>query len=341
MIFQKHPRFLIDDRWFGDHGIGRFAREVKMRLGLRSLGAGGHPWSPFDPLRLSLAMLGLPRNACVFSPGYNAPIFLFRPFVFTIHDLNHLDRIENTSILKRLYYRLVIRRACRYAFRVLTVSEFSRRRIIDWAGVNPERVVNVGNGVDDAFNPRVVPYAFPHRYLLCVGSRKTHKNESRLLEAFARAQIDQDIHLVLTGNADDQAKRLCERLALTGRTHFLGRVAEAELPSLYRGAVALLFPSLYEGFGLPVIEAMACGTPVLTANTTALPEIAGNAALLVDPVSIEEIAAGIERLCHDSQLCEQYRQEGLVRARLFSWDEVASKVEAVLNDMEISIQGAD
>jgi len=128
------------------------------------------------------------------------------------------------------------------------------------AGVNPERVVNVGNGVDDAFNPQVAPYEFPHRYLLCVSSRKAHKNESRLLEAFARAQIDQDIHLVLTGNADDQAKRLCERLALTGRTRFLGRVAEAELP-VFIAAPSPAVSFLYEGFGLPVIEAMACGTP--------------------------------------------------------------------------------
>lgn len=337
----RHSRFLIDDRWFGDHGIGRFAREVNKRLALRLLGATGQPWSSLDPFRLSLAMLQLPHDACVFSPGYNAPVFPFRPFLFTIHDLNHLDRTENSSFLKRLYYRLVIRRACRFAFRVLTVSEFSRQRIIDWAGLDAGQVVNVGNGVDACFNPQIIPHEFPYRYLLCVSSRKAHKNEARLLEAFSCAHIEADIHLVLTGQADEQMDQVCARLALVGRVHFIGQVSEAELPCWYRGAIALVFPSLYEGFGLPVIEAMACGTPVLTSNTTALPEIAGDAALLVDPVSVEEITTGIERLCHDSQLREQLCCKGLERAKRFSWDAVAGRVEAVLNTMENCAQGAD
>ena len=213
MTARQHSRFLIDDRWFGDHGIGRFAREVNKRLALRLLGATGLPWSPLDPFRLSLAMLRLPRAACVFIPGYNAPFFPFRPFLFPINDLNHIDRTENSSFLKRLYYRLVIRRACRFAFRVLTVSEYSRQRIIDWAGLDAGQVVNVGNGVDACFNPQIPLHEFSYRYLLCVSSRKAHKNEARLLEAFSRARIEAGIHLVFTGQADEQMKQLCARLA--------------------------------------------------------------------------------------------------------------------------------
>lgn len=335
-----HPNIFFDDRWSGDHGIGRFAREVNQRIGLHPLDIGGAPWSPLDPLRLTLAMLRLPRDTCVFSPGYNAPLVPVRPYLFVLHDLNHLDRPENSSLAKRLYYRLVIRRACRFAHRVLTVSEFSRRRIVEWSGLPGERVVNVGNGVDEAFNPQVVPQKFPVRYLFCVGSRKAHKNEGRLLEAFARARIDTDIHLLLTGDADRPTAALCEKLGLAARVDFIGRVAEEDLPRWYRGAIALAFPSLYEGFGLPVVEAMACGTPVLTSATTALPEVAGDAALLVDPLSVDEIAAGIERLCDDASLREELRRRGLERARRFRWEDVATRVESVLAGMERSVAGA-
>lgn len=336
-----HSGIFFDDRWSGDHGIGRFAREVNRRIGLRPLDIGGAPWSPFDPLRLTRAMRALPRGSGVFSPGYNAPLFPVRPYLFTLHDLNHLDRPENSSVAKRLYYRLVIRRACRFAFRVLTVSEFSRRRILDWAGIAAERVVNVGNGVDDAYNPQVAPQEFPARYLFCVGSRKAHKNEARLLAAFARARIDASILLVLTGQPDAAMTTLCNSLGLVDRVHFIGRIAEEDLPRWYRGAIALAFPSLYEGFGLPVIEAMACGTPVLTSTTTSLPEVAGDAALLVDPLDVDEIAAGIERLCHDAPLREELRRKGLARAACFRWEAVAARVEGVLVEMERSMAGAE
>jgi len=282
---------------------------------------------------MTLAMRKLPANAALFSPGYNAPLLLSRPFVFTIHDLNHLDRPENSNFLKRLYYRLIIRRAARQAFRVLTVSEFSRGRIIDWANLDPARVVNVGNGVEPHFTPDAVPLTPGYPYLLCVGNRKAHKNEARVLEAFARAEIDPDIQLIFTGDATTQLTIISQEFAVEKRVSFLGRVTENNLPGLYRGALALLFPSLYEGFGLPVLEAMACGTPVLTANTTALPEVVGDAALLVDPLSVTQITRGIEQLCADESLRQELRQQGLTRAAEFTWDHVVARVHSVLSEL--------
>lgn len=324
----------LDARWIGDHGIGRFAAMLDHHLGLPHLALNGKPWSPTDPLRLWLALRRLPRDNGVLCPGYNAPLFTSRPFIFTIHDLNHLERPENSSRLKRLYYRLIIRRAARQAFRVLTVSEFSRQRIIRWSGLSPERVVNVGNGVDDAYCPGVKPYAPGYPYLLCVGNRKAHKNEARLTEAFARADIPREIRLLFTGAPSDELNSLIRNLSVTDRVVFLCHVAEAEMPGIYRGALALIFPSLYEGFGLPVIEAMACGTPVLTANTTALPEVAGDAALLVDPLSIPQMSRGIEQLCGNEKLREELHKSGLERARLFSWAEVAKRVKSVIIELE-------
>lgn len=306
------------------------------RLKLPHLNLCGKPSSPVEPWRLLLAMLSLPPGTGVFTPGYNAPFLMIRPFIFTIHDLNHLDRPENSSYLKRFYYRLIMRRAARNAFRVLTVSEFSRQRIINWAGLAPERVVNVGNGVDAAYHPGVQAYLPGYPYLLCVGNRKAHKNEARVVEAFARAEISRDIRLLFTGEPSADLTRLARGQAVSERIIFFGGVPEAELPGIYRGAMVLLFPSLYEGFGLPVIEAMACGTPVLTANATALPEVAGDAALLVDPLSVSQIARGIEQLCGDEILRQELRRKGLAQAARFSWEDVAARVKVVLNELQTS-----
>lgn len=325
----------FDARWIGDHGIGRFARVLDQQLGLPHLPIEGSPSSPLDPLRLLLAMLLTPKGTCVFSPGFNAPLFVVRPYVFTILDLNHIDRPENSNVFKRLYYRFVMRRAARNAFRVLTISDFSHGRIVDWAGVDPHRVVNVGCGVDSRYRPDVQPYAPGYPYLLCVSNRKAHKNEPRIVEAFARATISPDIRLVFTGHATEALLDLCHKFGVEQRVVFVGRVPEADLPGLYRGALAVVFPSLYEGFGLPVIESMACGTPVLTSNTTSLPEVAGDAALLVDPSSVTEISEGISRLCGDNALRETLQRRGFLQAAKFPWDAVAAKVQAVLNELEV------
>lgn len=305
---------------------------LEERLKCERLEVSGNPVSPFDPMRLLFAMLKLPSKCLVLNPGYNAPVFLVRPYIFIIHDLNHIDREDNSSLMKKLYYWIVMRRACRSAFKVLTVSEFSRRRIIDWADVPESHVVNINNGVDESFNPSVPPFSPGYQYLLCVSNRKAHKNEKRLLTAFSQAGIDLTIRIVFTGKATEPLMQLCENLQIKDRVVFLGFIPDNYLPGLYRGALALVFPSLYEGFGLPVVEAMACGTPVVTSKTTSLPEVAGDAALCVDPLSIAEITQAIERIVNDPVLRVELMGKGITRARQFTWDAVVNKVQCVLND---------
>lgn len=317
-----------DKRWEGDHGIGRFARNV-VTSDMRPLDLQGSPSSPADSLVLTLALLNVQKGTVFFSPGYNAPLFLRVPFVFTVCDLNHIDRPENSSIAKRIYYALVLKKACHRASYILTISEFSKRRIVEWSGVSPEKVVNVSVGIDSRYRPDVVPYDPGYRYLLCVSNRKEHKNDLRVIESFARVDIP-EMHLLFTGNSTPGLKAYASKFGLDRTVHFLGRVPETELPSVYTGATALVFPSLYEGFGLPVIEAMACGTPVVTSNTTSLPEAAGDAALLVDPESVEEISAAITRLVNDSILVQDLRFKGLKQAARFSWKSTADKVHRVL-----------
>ena len=328
-------KIYFDARWIGDHGIGRVARVLDAHLGYPHLHLKGRPSSPLDSVRMFFAMLfRTERDSCTFSPGYNAPIFMNRQYVLTVHDLNHIDRSENSSVLKRLYYSMIMRRACRNASCVLTVSEFSRQRIIEWAAVAPTQVINIGNGFDDTYNVDVSPYLPGYPYMLCVSNRKPHKNEPRVLEAFAQAALPSEVCLVLTGAPTDALLQQAAQLGIAQRVVFLGRVEESKLPSLYRGAIALLFPSLYEGFGLPVIEAMACGTPVLTSNTTSLPEVAGDAAVLVDPTSVPDIAHAITLLFNDGEVRARLSARGLVQCAQFSWPSTVDKVRTAINSIK-------
>jgi len=325
-----------DQRRIGDHGIGRFAREVLAHLNYRPIPLVSDPDSPLDSWRLTRALSGLTRNDLFFSPGYNPPLSCPAPFIFTIHDLNHLDRKENSSPLKRLFYATIVMRATHRASKVLTVSEFSRGRIIEWSGVSPEKVVNVRCGVGPEYHPDVPPYELPFPYLVCVSNRKLHKNEFRQVEAFSKSGLSNDIRLVFTGEPTTELVNCIERNHVTQSVHFVGRVPEANLPSLYRSAAALVFVSLYEGFGLPVLEAMACGTPVVTSNTSALPEVAGDAALLVDPTSVEQIAHAMKCIMDDTSLRKRLRETGLQQAARFSWENTITSVQEVIGKASLS-----
>jgi glycosyltransferase involved in cell wall biosynthesis len=151
------------------------------------------------------------------------------------------------------------------------------------------------------------------------------------VEAFARSGIvSAAVRLVFTGRSTAELAASISKHGLTDNVHFTGPVEESKFPSLYRGAAALLFPSLYEGFGLPIVEAMACGTPVITSNVTAMPEVAGDAALLVAPTSIAEIATAIQKVIADESLRAQLRAKGLVRAARFSWAKTVDTVREIL-----------
>lgn len=334
VVFMEDFMFIFDRRWFGEHGIGRFAKEVYVRCESyfkSSVILHGKPYRFYDGLYLSLKLAF--NNGIFFSPGFNSPLFYYGQYILTIHDLNHIDFSQARTFMKSIYYRFILMRAVRNAFCVFTVSEYSKSRIIEWSGIEPHKVVNVGNGVDGSFSSFVSPLVTSYRYLLCVSNRKLHKNEFRLIRAFAISSIDSHVKLVFTGSPSSELLSLIDELSFKDRIVFIGRVADKDLPSLYRGALGLLFPSLYEGFGLPVVEAMACGIPVLTSNTTSLPEVAGDAALLVNPESIDEIRAGIERLVNEEGLRSELIAKGLERAKLFSWDAVAARVQAVLDEV--------
>lgn len=323
----------FDSRWVGEHGIGRFAAEIKKsKMNFKFIDNNSNPAGMFDVAFITYFMAR--HKGFFFTPGYNAPLFFQNRSVITVHDLNHVDIDHNSSLLKRIYYHFVLKRACRNAFKVLTVSDFSKRRICEWANISSDKVIVVGNGVSEEFNLNVDKYNPGNKYILTVGNRKKHKNEISSLVAFSRSKISKEIILVLTGNPSEELIAKIRELCIEDRVKFLGNVSNEKLASLYSGAELLLFPSLYEGFGLPVVEAMACGTPVITSNTTSLPEIANGAACLVDPLNIEEISNAISNVCNDKLYRENLIRKGILQSSRYNWNEVTRKVEDVIKQLQ-------
>lgn len=321
---------LYDARWIGNHGIGRFADEVGRRLdGLLAFDRRRRPWHPLDPVLLG-AELWRMRAKLFFSPGYNSPVGWPGQFIFTLHDLHHLRVPEDSNALKRAYYQTVIRPACHRAAFVLTVSEYSRAEISTWARIVDDKIINVGNGVGAPFLPIGPRYEPGFPYLLYVGSRKAHKNLPRLLQAYSRSGVVPEMRLILSGSNDSETAQRVTNLRLGKSVTFLNMDSNAALANVYRGATAVLFPSLYEGFGLPPLEAMSCGIPVLTSNVCSLPEVTGDAALMVNPLDVEEMATAIRRIVMDSNLREALRTRGLWRAQLFSWEDTARRTADAL-----------
>ena len=324
-------KVLYDARWIGDHGIGRFADELQKSLpGLVRYQARRRPWHPLDPAFLGAA-LWYQRPKLFFSPGYNSPVGWPKPFIFTLHDLNHLCVPDNSNAAKRAYYKHIVRPACHQAAFVLTVSEYSKREISAWAGVSEQKIVNVGNGVGYPFTPDGPRHEPGYPYLLYVGSHKPHKNLDRLLKAYAISDTSREVRLIMTGTPSLSLRSQIQELSLGEQVQFVNSASNEALARLYRGALAFVFPSLYEGFGLPPLEAIACGIPVLTSNVCSLPEVMGNAAVLVNPLDVKAIADGTRRLVQDSELRARLRQVGLLRAKEFSWDETARKTLEVLH----------
>ena len=258
--------------------------------------------------------------------------------VVTIHDIIHVlypQFLPNRVAL--LYARVMIRRALRRADRIITVSYNSKRDLVDYFGIPPARVEVIYNGVAARFRPDVPAaerdrvaerYALPRPYLLFLGGEKPHKNVRNVLRAFAEARRERSLPhvLVLAGPMPKNRSRveaLIAALDLGSCVVRTGVVPEEDLPGLFAGADAFLYPTLYEGFGLPVAEAMACGVPVLTSSTSALQEIAGGYAYLVDPLDIDAIARGIGDLATDASRRAEFSDLGRRRAADFSWDRAA------------------
>jgi len=266
------------------------------------------------------------------------------PLVVTVLDVAVGRFPELFRPWHRTYGRLALRGVTRAARAVIAISHATKRDLVERLGVPEERITVVPNGVDPAYAP--VPtdsdpalevrrrYALPERFILTVGAIEPRKNLRRLFEALRRVAARPDardvalIHAGPDGWLADDVPHAAHAIA-NGRVRFLGYVSAPDLAVLYGLAQCLAYPSLWEGFGLPVLEAMACGCPVLTSRVSALPELAGDAALLVEPTSVEEISDGLGRLWSDGSLRALLARRGIERARQFTWERTARETLAV------------
>ena len=270
------------------------------------------------------------------STYYLMPYSLHLPTVLTFYDLIPLQRPETMSRRARLFYQLTLSMALNSSRHVLAISEAARRDLLARFKLPAARVTTTPLAADARFRPappeeiaRVrAAYALPDEMVLCVGINKPHKNLPRLVEAFGRLLAQGSrAGLVLAGPWDErypEARTAAAALAGGERVRLLGPVADADLPALYAAATVFVLPSQYEGFGLPVLEAMACGTAVACSNSSSLPEIAGDAALTFDPFDVDALAAALGRLLRDHELRARLQQAGLAQAARFSWANTAA-----------------
>lgn len=333
---------------FAMGGQQRVTAEILKRLGpLTELaprhplgGMKGHMWEQFIlPLRA--------RGQLLWSPSATGPIFKGQQIV-TLHDVAFLDVPEFFSGSFAAFYKTLMPALVKRVARIVTVSEFSRQRIAATLGVDESRIDVIPNGVSDHFRPYPdcevtatrVSLGLPKRYLLLQATADKRKNLARTLRAWAHAQdqLPDDVWLVVSGNLGRaHVFGDMESIPDAPRTKLIGYVDEAHMGPLLAGAEAFLFPSLYEGFGLPIIEAMSCNTPVLTAAATATQEIAGDAALLVDPNSEAAIAKGMIEIANNAELRARLSKQGLERARTYSWDKAAQQYRAVFRSLGADI----
>jgi glycosyltransferase involved in cell wall biosynthesis len=262
------------------------------------------------------------------------------PRITTVYDVQHHDLPGFFSPLERAYRRWAYDESARYADLVITTSAWSKGRLVALLGIEPERVEVVHMGVDPRrFSPTSLPgdpdvsktHALPARFVLYPANLWPHKNHERLLEALAAAG-DKDVSLVLTGRAYGRLDRLLGRageLGVSERVRHLGYVSSDAVPALYRLAQGLIFPSLYEGFGSPPVEAMACACPVAASSRGSLAEVCDGAVLELEPESVESIAAAIDALCGNRDLRRRLVEAGIRRARELSWKTCALRHRAI------------
>jgi len=298
-------------------------------------------------LRLPLAM----RQDHIdlhFSPSYFLPLIKVCPYVVVVHDLIIKAHPQWFAADRRFRFDDFFWREVRKAERIITVSEYSKGDVVRFLKVDPAKVAVIHEAADDAFRPTNDTasltkirgkYGLPENFIFTVGAIHTRRNLERLIQAVSLAErgLGQNLTLLILGSPAPFSPPVdiwgvAHRCGLDGRVLNMGYLADEELRLLYNACGLFIYPSLYEGFGLPVIEAMACGAPVACSGVTSLPEVAGEAAVFFDPTSVEEMAETIVSVLGDDRLRKKLTEAGIKRASCFSWYKAARETLEVFEE---------
>ncbi len=319
-------------------GVGRYTTELLKRLPtMRAIRPPsvlktflGHSWEQFVlPVHC--------RGSLLWSPANTGPLAV-RNQVVTVHDIAPLEYPEGYSPAFRHWYEILWQHLLPRVRAIITVSEFNKRRLIERLHLPPDTIHVTHLGVDHSyFYPRTKDdadavrrkHGLPEKFVLFVGSLSARKNIRRLIEAWRNCRHS-DAHLVLAGGVGAIGLAGGELPDLPPRTIVIGRIEDADLPALFSAATLFVYPSVYEGFGLPPLEAMACGTPCLVSNLTSIPEVAGPAARQVDAYDVPELTRALDELLDDTALLNRMRETGLNHVKRFTWDATALRTHEIL-----------
>ena len=283
------------------------------------------------------------------APSFVAPIFVPCSMVMTIHDLNHMVLPQFYTLFHQVYYQLVVRKSIKRSRYILTVSKFSKKEIVRTLGLDPGKIFVTYNGVSEDYRPVTDEtyleyvrdiYGLPDRFILCVSNNKPHKNVHQLVRAFCYSDVE--IPLVLACPTDASLIKIAENYGKKHLIYFSKFIDEEHLPAVYSLTDLFVYPSTYEGFGLPPLEALACGTPVVVARSSSLPEVVGDNAIFANPFDYKAIAEALEQGVYDVSAREALKIRGLNHAQKFSWDQMIEKTLKVYelcseNNTKISV----
>ena len=363
-------RIAIDARMINPgsmHGIARYVYELLMCLMKSGVGDDYfiivNPNSPLEsiswPRHMSLKTVQgswmslsqqweLPRllhdiKADLFhAPSFMAPLVCPCRLVMTIHDLNHMVLPQFYTPFHQFYYQLFVRSCIRRSDYILTVSNFSKDEIVRNLAISPDKIFVTYNGVSDNYRPVVDQeyldyvrdiYELPERFIFCLSNNKPHKNVHQLVRAYCHAQLT--VPLVLACPVDTSLIRIAENYGKKHLIYFSKFIAEEHLPSVYSMTHLFVYPSTYEGFGLPPLEALSCGAPVVVAHSSSLPEVVGDSAIFTDPFDYQDIARALELGVRDEALRNRLSQIGVQHARRFSWQAMTDQTVEIYKKCRI------
>lgn len=331
------------DKGIYDYAFGREEEIRKYDKNVKIIPYDAPIYSPKEQMTFPNKEVREANIHLVHFPHYNVPFSYRGDFVVTVHDLTHIILSEFLgNRLKYYYAKLLMHHALRMAKHIFTVSENSKKDICKIFNIKPDKISITYNAVDSAFQKKNIcdiaylydKYRIPcnKTILLYVGNLKPHKNLERLLEAIASLKDKENYRLILAGKAFTSLK-LQERekkLGINNLVIHTGLVSKEELINLYNLVDLFVFPSLYEGFGIPPLEAMACGTPVVASNNSSIPEVVGDAAILFDALSIKSIANAIQKI-HEKNTIDELIKKGFKRSQIFKWE---NTVETIRKEIE-------